>query len=74
MPTLPYAPFGPGSARATPDGGGPAGWPVKGRSDTRLYYTLEDPAYDEIVAQVWFKDEKSAARALFTPWRKSTKR
>jgi hypothetical protein len=74
MPTLPYAPFGPGSARATPDGGGPAGWPVKGRSDTRLYYTPEDPTYDATVAQVWFKDEKSAARALFTSWRKSSKR
>jgi len=70
--TLPYEPFGPGSARATLDGGGPSGWPVKGRTDTRLYYTPNDPAYDLTVAHVWFKDEQSAARALFTPWRKSS--
>jgi uncharacterized membrane protein ArfC len=73
IPTVPYAPYGPGSARATPDGGGPAGWLVKGRSDTRLYYTPDDPTYDPTVAQVWFKDEESALRARFTPWRKSSR-
>jgi hypothetical protein len=73
-PVLPYEPYGPGSARATPDGGGPAGWLVKGRSDTRLYYTPEDETYDPTVAQVWFKDEESAARACFTPWRKSSRK
>jgi uncharacterized membrane protein ArfC len=26
------------------------------------------------VAQVWFKDEESAMRAYFTPWRKSSKK
>ncbi len=74
IPTVPYAPFGPGSARATPDGGGPSGWLVKGRSDTRLYYTPDDPTYDSTVAPVWFKDEESAVRAYFTPWRKSTRK
>jgi len=73
-PQLPFAPYGAGSARATPDGGGPAGWLVKGRSDTRLYYTPDDPTYDATVAHVWFKDEASAARALFTPWRKSSRK
>ncbi|OBI43103.1 hypothetical protein A5706_05955 [Mycobacterium sp. E796] len=73
-PVLPYEPYGPGSARATPDGGGPAGWLVKGRSDTRLYYTPDDPAYDPTVAQVWFKDEAAAARACFTPWCKSSRK
>ncbi|MEE6175031.1 channel accessory protein ArfC, sunset domain variant [Mycobacterium sp. 050134] len=71
---LPYEPFGPGSARATVNGGGPAGWLVKGRTDTRLYYTPDDPPYELTVAQVWFKDERSAARALFTPWSKSSKK
>jgi hypothetical protein len=47
---------------------------VKGRSDTRLYYTPDDPTYDPTVAQVWFKDEASAARAHFTPWRKSLRK
>ncbi|KLO32329.1 channel accessory protein ArfC, sunset domain variant [Mycobacterium haemophilum] len=73
-PVAPYAPFGPGSARARADGSGPAGWLVKGRSDTRLYYTPDDPTYDSAVAQVWFKDEESAKRAYFTPWRKSSRK
>ena len=72
IPKLPYEPYGPGSARATPNGGGPAGWLVKGRSDTRLYYTADDPGYGLTVAQVWFEDEASAARACFTPWRTSS--
>ena len=71
IPVTPEAPFGPGSARATPDGGGPAGWLVKGRSDTRLYYTPDDSTYDATVAEIWFSDEKSAAQAGFTPWRAS---
>ena len=71
---VPYAPFGPGSARADARGHGPSGWMVKGRSDTRLYYTPDDATYDRIVAQVWFRDEDSAVRAYFTPWRKSSKK
>ena len=67
----PEAPFGPGSARATRDGAGPAGWLVKGRSDARLYYTPDDPTYDATVAEIWFSDEKSAAQAGFTSWRAS---
>jgi len=74
IPTLPYAPYGPGSARAGTEGVGPAGWLVKGRSDTRLYYTPDDGTYDRTVAQVWFKDEESAMRAYFTPWRKSLRK
>jgi uncharacterized membrane protein ArfC len=74
IPTVPFAPYGPGSARAGAEGGGPAGWLVKGRSDTRLYYTPDDATYDQTVAQVWFKDEESAIRAYFTPWRKSSRK
>ncbi|VBA61266.1 hypothetical protein [Mycobacterium attenuatum] len=69
-----FAPYGPGSARADADGSGPPGWLVKGRTDTRLYYTPEDPDYDATAAQVWFQDEGAAARAFFTPWRKSARR
>ena len=65
MPVPRHAPYGPGSARAAPDGGGPAGWLVKGRSDTRLYYTPDDPTYDPTIAEVWFKDEKSARAGRF---------
>jgi uncharacterized membrane protein ArfC len=74
IPAVPYAPYGPGSARAGAEGAGPAGWLVKGRSDTRLYYTPDDATYDRTVAQVWFKDEDSAMRAFFTPWRKSSRK
>jgi uncharacterized membrane protein ArfC len=74
IPVVAYAPFGPGSARADSRGNGPSGWMVKGRSDTRLYYTPDDATYDQTVAQVWFRDEESAVRAYFTPWRKSSKK
>ncbi|WP_186272947.1 hypothetical protein [Mycobacterium kubicae] len=74
MPTTPFAPYGPGSARAEADGSGPPGWLVKGRSDTRLYYTPDDSTYERVIAQVWFTDEDSAARAFFTPWSKSARR
>jgi uncharacterized membrane protein ArfC len=74
IPAVPYAPYGPGSARAGAEGAGPAGWLVKGRSDSRLYYTPDDATYDRTVAQVWFKNEESAMRAFFTPWRKSSRK
>ena len=64
----------PGLARAGAEGAGPAGWLVKGRSDTRLYYTPDDATYERTVAQVWFKDEQSAMRAYFTPWRESSRK
>ena len=46
---------------------------MKGRSDTRIYYTSDYPAYELTVAQVWFKNEESAARAGFIHWRRSSK-
>jgi uncharacterized membrane protein ArfC len=73
IPVSPLAPYGPGSANAGPDGGGPPGWLVKGRMDTKLYYTPDDPPYDAGVAQVWFIDEESAERARFTRWRQRSK-
>jgi uncharacterized membrane protein ArfC len=72
IPVSQPEPYGPGSADASPDGDGPAGWLVKGRSDSKLYYTADDPTYDPASAQVWFEDEKSAERAGFTPWRTSS--
>jgi uncharacterized membrane protein ArfC len=74
IPTVPSAPYGPGSAQATLDGGGPPGWLVKGHLETRNYYTPDDPTYDSTVPQVWFKDEESAVRAGFTPWRRRSKK
>jgi hypothetical protein len=47
---------------------------VKARSDTRLYYTPDNPTYGPTVAQVWFKDEESALRAGFTPWHNNSRK
>ncbi|BBY41061.1 putative membrane protein ArfC [Mycobacterium mantenii] len=71
IPAPPRAPYGPGSADAGPDGGGPTGYLVKARLDRKLYLTPDDPTYDSTTAQVWFTDEKSAEQAGFTPWRDS---
>jgi len=73
IPVSPLAPYGAGSANSGPDGAGPPGWLVKGRMDTKLYYTPDDPPYDAGVAQVWFIDEESAKRARFTRWRQRSK-
>lgn len=70
-PLVPYAPYGPGSMRAEPDGSGPEGWPVKGRTDSRLFYGPDDSGYDDVVAQVWFETEDFAKRAFFMPGRNS---
>jgi uncharacterized membrane protein ArfC len=74
LPLMPYAPYGPGSMRANLDGSGPEGWTVKGRMDSRLFFTPDDECYDDMQAQVWFQDEEFAAKAFFTPWRNSTRK
>jgi uncharacterized membrane protein ArfC len=67
MAVSPRAPYGPGSADAAPDGGGPAGFLIKARVEAKRYLTPDDPSYDSTTAQVWFRDEKSAQQAGFTP-------
>lgn len=74
LPLMPYAPYGPGSMRANLDGSGPEGWTIKGRMDSRLFFTPEDECYDDTEAQVWFQDEGFATRAFFTPWCRSTRK
>lgn len=74
LPLMPYAPYGPGSMRANLDGSGPDGWTIKGRMDSRLFYTPDDECYDDTEAQVWFQDAEFAARAFFTPWRNSARK
>ncbi|WP_409428426.1 hypothetical protein [Mycobacterium sp. SMC-11] len=65
---VPPGPFGPGSAKAGPGGSGPAGWTVKGNEDSMLYHAPASPAYDATIAEVWFKDEQTAAAAGFQRW------
>lgn len=65
---VPPGPYGPGSTTAGPGGSGPVGWTVKGNEDSMLYHAPESPAYDATVAEVWFKDEQTAAAAGFGRW------
>ncbi|ULP48400.1 channel accessory protein ArfC, sunset domain variant [Mycolicibacter virginiensis] len=65
---VPPGPFGPGSAKAGPGGSGPVGWTVKGNEDSMLYHAPASPAYDATIAEVWFKDEQTAAAAGFQRW------
>lgn len=62
------APYGVGSARAGAGGIGPAGWTIKGNEDSMLYHAPASPAYDATIAEVWFKDEQTAAAAGFQRW------
>lgn len=62
------APYGEGSARAGAGGSGPAGWTVKGNEDSMLYHGPASPSYQATVAEVWFKDEQTAAAAGFQRW------
>ncbi|MGB3332547.1 MAG: hypothetical protein WBA79_07035 [Mycobacterium sp.] len=65
---VPPGPYGPGSTKAGPGGSGPAGWTVKGNEDSMLYHAPASPAYDATIAEVWFKDEQTAAAAGFERW------
>ena len=48
----------------------PSGYSVKGYESTMIYYTRENPRYNEADAAdvVWFADEASARRAGLTRW------
>jgi len=68
---VPAGPYGKGSARAGDDGGGPAGWLIKGNADSMLYHPPDSPAYDQTIAEVWFFDEETARAAGFDKWDKN---
>lgn len=61
-------PYGPGSAAAADDGSGPEGWTIKGNADSMLYHTEDSPYFSRTKAEVWFRDEESAAAAGFERW------
>ena len=67
---VPPGPHGPGSAKPSADGSGPAGWTVKGNEDSMLYHTTDSPWYKQTIAEVWFRTEEAADRAGFTRWDK----
>lgn len=62
------APYGDGSARAGGGGSGPTGWTIKGNEDSMLYHGPDSPSYEATIAEVWFKDEQTAAAAGFQRW------
>ena len=66
-PAPTVAPFGPGSARAGDDGSSPdAGYAVKGKTATRVFYAPGSPYYSRTRADVWFRTDDDARAAGFT--------
>ncbi len=68
---VPPGPYGKGSAKAGPEGSGPAGWLIKGNADSMLYHPPTSPAYKQTIAEVWFFDEATAKKAGFDKWDKN---
>lgn len=60
-----------GSVRAVPGGSGPAGYPIKANEETMAYHTPGSPSFERTIADLWFKDEKSAVAAGFTRWNRA---
>lgn len=58
-------PYGTGSAAAGPDGGGPAGYTVKGDAGAMVYYEEGHPDFDQTRAEVWFESAAHAEAAGF---------
>src|SRR5262249_29267948 len=44
----------------------------KGNEDSMLYHTTESPSYKQTIAELWFRDVKSAERAGFARWDSGT--
>lgn len=58
-------PYGAGSAAASADGSGPAGYTVKGDAGAMVYYEEGHPGYEEVRAEVWFESAAHAEAAGF---------
>ncbi|HEY3260631.1 MAG TPA: 50S ribosomal protein L17 [Pseudonocardiaceae bacterium] len=61
------APYGAGSHAAVEDGGQPAGFPIKGDEEAKVYHAPGGPEYDSTVAEVWFATTEDAEAAGFQP-------
>jgi hypothetical protein len=62
-------PYGAGSIRVAATADAPDGdYTIKGNEDSMLYHTTDSPSYKQTIAEVWFRDVKSAERAGFTRW------
>ena len=65
---LPPGPYGTGSAMAGSGGAGPQGWTVKADERAMRYHTADSPSYGPTIAEIWFVNEETAAKAGFTRW------
>ena len=64
-------PWGDGSVRLAQGSQiGPPGYTIMGNEDSMTYHTTDSPSYQESIAEVWFTDEETAAKAGFEPWNK----
>ena len=62
-------PYGAGSVRVKGTATAPdADYTVKGNEDSMLYHTSDSPSWKQTIAEIWFRDEKSAERAGFARW------
>ena len=60
--------YGSGSLRLAAGASAPSGYTIKGNEDSMLYHTPDSPSYKQTIAEVWFRDEKTAEKAGFTRW------
>jgi uncharacterized membrane protein ArfC len=67
-PTYAVGAFGEGSVDPLSDGSMPVGFDVKGNADSMLYHSPASPWYGRTKAEVWFRDEETAAAAGFKHW------
>jgi uncharacterized membrane protein ArfC len=62
-------PYGEGSLRlAVGSADAPSGYTIKGNEDSMLYHSPESPTYQRTIAEVWFRDVKTAEAAGFNRW------
>ncbi len=59
-------PYGAGSHAVLPDGGQPAGFPIKGNASSMLYHVPGSAFYERTVAEVWFATPQAAEGAGFS--------
>jgi uncharacterized membrane protein ArfC len=72
-PEAKQEPYGSGSLRVAAGASAPSGYTIKGNEDSMLYHTPDSPSYEQTIAEIWFRDEKTAEKAGFTRWDKGKK-
>lgn len=60
--------FGHGAASPSSDGSAPDGYPIKASGRSMKFFSVDSPLYADVVADVCFRDEATAAAAGFVHW------